>query len=62
MSTPDLSTLRLGTAPDSWGVWFPEDTHQVGWQQYLDDLDQSQRPGHSYICQCQHHSYRGRVQ
>jgi inosose dehydratase len=21
--------LRLGTAPDSWGVWFPRDPHQV---------------------------------
>jgi inosose dehydratase len=38
VSTPDLSTLRLGTAPDSWGVWFPEDPHQVGWQQYLDEV------------------------
>jgi inosose dehydratase len=34
----DLSQLRLGTAPDSWGVWFPEDPHQVGWQQYLDEV------------------------
>jgi inosose dehydratase len=33
-----LSQLRLGTAPDSWGVWFPEDDHQVSWQQYLDEL------------------------
>src|SRR6476646_3038742 len=29
--------LQLGTAPDSWGVWFAEDDHQVGWKQYLDD-------------------------
>jgi inosose dehydratase len=34
----DLSRLRLGTAPDSWGVWFPEDDHQVTWRQYLDEL------------------------
>ena len=34
----DLSQLRLGTAPDSWGVWFPADPHQVGWQQYLDEV------------------------
>jgi len=34
----DLSRLRLGTAPDSWGVWFPSDPHQVGWQQYLDEV------------------------
>jgi inosose dehydratase len=33
-----LSRLTLGIAPDSWGVWFPEDTHQVSWQQYLDEL------------------------
>jgi inosose dehydratase len=34
----DLSTLRLGTAPDSWGVWFPEDPHQVTWDVYLDEI------------------------
>ena len=34
----DLSRLTLGTAPDSWGVWFPRDDHQVGWKQYLDDV------------------------
>src|SRR5205823_394803 len=33
-----LARLKLGTAPDSWGVWFPEDPHQVTWQQYLDEL------------------------
>ena len=27
----------LGTAPDSWGVWFPSDPHQVTWQVYLDE-------------------------
>jgi inosose dehydratase len=39
MSTPaDLSRLKLGTAPDSWGVWFAADEHQVGWTQYLDEV------------------------
>src|SRR3954464_14020015 len=39
MSAPtDLSRLKLGTAPDSWGVWFPEDPHQVTWRQYLDEV------------------------
>jgi inosose dehydratase len=33
-----LDRLTLGTAPDSWGVWFPSDPHQVGWQQYLDEI------------------------
>ena len=39
MTAPtDLSQLRPGTAPDSWGVCSPEDPHQVTWQQYLDEL------------------------
>jgi inosose dehydratase len=40
MSQPaiDLSRLTLGTAPDSWGVWFANDPHQVGWKQYLDEI------------------------
>lgn len=36
MST--LAKLRLGTAPDSWGVWFPSDPHQVTWDVYLDEI------------------------
>jgi inosose dehydratase len=36
-----LDNLTLGTAPDSWGVWFPQDDHQVGWQQYLDEIGQA---------------------
>jgi inosose dehydratase len=38
---PDLSRLTLGTAPDSWGVWFPTDPHQVTWKQYLDEIAQA---------------------
>lgn len=30
--------LHLGTAPDSWGVWFDDDPHQVGWRTYLDEI------------------------
>ena len=37
-STSDKSKLVVGTAPDSWGVWFPKDDHQVGWNQYLDEV------------------------
>jgi inosose dehydratase len=37
-ATTDLSRLTLGTAPDSWGVWFPTDPHQVTWTQYLDEV------------------------
>src|SRR5262245_58194731 len=35
---PNLSKLTLGTAPDSWGVWFPNDPHQVTWEVYLDEI------------------------
>jgi hypothetical protein len=27
--------LRLDTAPDSWGVWFPDDPKQVPWHRFL---------------------------
>ena len=30
--------LRLGTAPDSWGVWFPDDPNQVPWPRYLEEV------------------------
>ncbi|MBL1114321.1 TIM barrel protein [Streptomyces sp. 110] len=30
--------LCLGSGPDSWGVWFPEDEHQVAYTRFLDEL------------------------
>jgi inosose dehydratase len=30
--------LLLGTAPDSWGVWFADDPRQVPWSRYLDEV------------------------
>lgn len=30
--------LRIGTAPDSWGVWFPSDPRQTPWQRFLDEV------------------------
>jgi inosose dehydratase len=30
--------LHLGTAPDSWGVWFPDDPAQIPWTGYLDEV------------------------
>ena len=30
--------LRLGSAPDSWGVWFPSDPKQIPWQRFLDEI------------------------
>ncbi|GAA3371748.1 sugar phosphate isomerase/epimerase [Streptomyces sannanensis] len=32
------SRIRIGSAPDSWGVWFPEDPRQVPWQRFLDEV------------------------
>jgi inosose dehydratase len=34
---PAYPRLRLGTAPDSWGVWFPDDPAQVPGSRYLDE-------------------------
>ena len=30
--------IKLGTAPDSWGVWYADDPHQPRWQQFLDEV------------------------
>ncbi len=32
------TNLCLGSAPDSWGVWFPADEHQVSYGRFLDEL------------------------
>lgn len=32
------SHIRVGSAPDSWGVWFPDDPAQVPWQRFLDEV------------------------
>jgi len=36
-----LSRIRIGSAPDSWGVWFPDDPRQVPWQSFLDEVSAS---------------------
>ncbi|MGW7430161.1 sugar phosphate isomerase/epimerase family protein [Streptomyces sp. NPDC054861] len=39
MTNPSpLSRIRIGSAPDSWGVWFPDDPRQVPWQRFLDEV------------------------
>lgn len=30
--------VRIGSAPDSWGVWFPSHPQQIPWQRYLDEV------------------------
>ncbi len=37
MSKPAL----IGTAPDSWGVWFGDDPQQTTWQRFLDEAQQA---------------------
>ncbi|MCG0288038.1 sugar phosphate isomerase/epimerase [Streptomyces sp. PSAA01] len=38
---PALDRIRVGSAPDSWGVWFPDDDQQVPWQRFLDEVTQA---------------------
>ncbi|MFD5554273.1 sugar phosphate isomerase/epimerase family protein [Streptomyces sp. NPDC127068] len=33
-----LSRIRIGSAPDSWGVWFADDPRQVPWRRFLDEV------------------------
>lgn len=40
------TNLCLGSAPDSWGVWFPEDEHQVPYTRFLDEL---MRAGYKWL-------------
>lgn len=37
-SVPASNRIRVGSAPDSWGVWFPDDDRQVPWQRFLDEV------------------------
>ena len=30
--------IRVGSAPDSWGVWFPSDPRQIPWSRFLDEI------------------------
>jgi sugar phosphate isomerase/epimerase len=36
----------LGTAPDSWGIWFADDPHQTPASRFLDEVVQA---GHEWI-------------
>ncbi|AEW97161.1 MULTISPECIES: sugar phosphate isomerase/epimerase family protein [Streptomycetaceae] len=33
-----LDRIRVGSAPDSWGVWFPDDPRQPPWRRFLDEV------------------------
>jgi len=41
-----LDRIRVGSAPDSWGVWFPDDPQQVPWERFLDEVAEA---GYSWI-------------
>lgn len=34
----NLSRIHLGSAPDSWGVWMPDDPRQTPWNRFLDEI------------------------
>ncbi|MGW2049604.1 sugar phosphate isomerase/epimerase family protein [Streptomyces sp. NPDC001858] len=44
--TNALDRIRVGSAPDSWGVWFPDDPGQVPWERFLDEVAEA---GYSWI-------------
>ncbi|MFC4466329.1 sugar phosphate isomerase/epimerase family protein [Streptomyces xiangluensis] len=44
--TNALDRIRVGSAPDSWGVWFPDDPLQVPWERFLDEVAEA---GYSWI-------------
>lgn len=33
--------IHIGSAPDSWGVWFPSDPKQTPWQRFMDEVAQA---------------------
>lgn len=45
-TAPRAEGLRVGTAPDSWGVWFPDDPRQTPWHRFLDEV---QAAGYHWI-------------
>jgi inosose dehydratase len=40
-----MGKICLGNAPDSWGIWFPQDKRQVGWEVFLDEVHEA-----GYMC------------
>ncbi len=33
--------IKVGTAPDNWGVWFPSDPQQTPWSRFLDEVTEA---------------------
>lgn len=36
-----MSSIIVGSAPDSWGVWFPDDPQQTPYTRFLDEVSAS---------------------
>ena len=34
----NVSNILVGSAPDSWGVWFPDDPNQTPYTRFLDEV------------------------
>ena len=30
--------ITIGSAPDSWGIWFPSDPQQTPWHRFMDEI------------------------
>ena len=43
---PGRPRFRVGSAPDSWGVWFPDDPRQTPWSRFLDEIA---RAGYEWV-------------
>jgi len=35
---PQQPKVRIGTTPNSWGVWFASDPLQLPWRRFLDEV------------------------
>ena len=33
--------IKVGTAPDNWGIWFPSDPQQTPWNRFLDEVTEA---------------------
>ena len=30
--------IKVGSAPDNWGVWFPDNPKQTPWDRFMDEI------------------------
>jgi inosose dehydratase len=33
-----MMNIKIGSAPDNWGVWFPDDEKQMPWHRFMDEI------------------------